>query len=420
MADEAVMDVAVDTADVAVDTAQEQTDELAELGDGKIDGRKYTKEYREWLKTVKSDPVAGKHAKTAYNDHGRVLALQELDPKGIDGVRENYELLKSVGGVEGLQGLQSRLADVEAVDQAILDANPKVWEMLGEDFNEGLSKLGPSYLEHWAKVDSEGYSKALQPIMFGDLQRSELTQSLVGLEQVLLDKTLTPEQKLTKISESMLKVGEWYQTNKQLAENAKKPDAENPWKQKWEEREKQDMTQAEQKFWNEDVGKPLAAYENDQFSNLFKPYANRLKLDTKAQEKLRSDFKAELTRLGKSDKDYMDGINGFRASKKPNATAIQTFAKAAITRHAKEAFETALNDRYGFYLKTGKQNTGNGTRTAAPIAGKDGKTITPVVVSAKPDAKLVDWKAWNRLDSKQKYGGFYPLRDGRMVQVKRA
>jgi hypothetical protein len=420
--DAAVMDVgAVDTGtEISADQTQQQPDELAGLGDGKIDGRKFTQEYRAWLKSLKDDPVAGKWAKQSYNDHGRIVTLEkEIDPKGLDGVRDTYEYLKSIGGREKVDEIVTRVQEQEALDSAILEGNPEVWKMLPEELAKALPKLGPSFMEHWRATDPQGYAASLQPTFFDSVLKSDLTSTLGEMDRILLDKTLTPEQKLTQIDKSMTKVGDWYQNNKQLAEKSKPSDEENPWKKKWEERETQDKTQAEDHFWKQEVTPPLAQYENEQFKSMYAPYAKRLNLDQRAMDKLQGDFKRELTRLGSADEEYMKGMTTFRGAKNRNAVQIQTFAKNGIQKHAKEAFETALNDRYGFYLKTnqpGKQQA----KGVPPITGKDGKTVTPVVVSQKPNPKDVDWNAWKRLDSKSKYTGVYPLRNGQIVHVRHA
>ena len=59
---------------------------------------KSSREYANWLKGLRdSDPAThGKFARIAKDDHSRLYQLHQMEPRGIDGVREKYALLDSV------------------------------------------------------------------------------------------------------------------------------------------------------------------------------------------------------------------------------------------------------------------------------------------------------------------------------------
>src|ERR1700761_5877659 len=74
---------------------------------------KFSREMRAALKQwEQANPEAARFAKQARDNHARLFALQQVEPRGIDGIRENYALLQAIGGTEGLTGLQERIAGV--------------------------------------------------------------------------------------------------------------------------------------------------------------------------------------------------------------------------------------------------------------------------------------------------------------------
>ena len=426
MADEAgVMDVGIETggeidsgAEVETRGSEKPVRESSETVDKEVDGRKYTKEYRDWLKSIKADPAMGRHAKTAYNDHGRMLALQELEDRGVDGVREKYALLESVGGAEGLQQLQTQLQDMEAVDNAILAGDPKSFELLGEDFKPGLLKLAPHFLDFIAKSDPQVYAEALQPHLFGSLIQAPLTQSIVSVEQILTSNA-TPEQKLEAITAQIEKMGQWYQEQKQLAGAKKEPPKQNEWEQKYKDREEQDSRTANERVWKEEITPPVAKYESERISQLAKPYG--LKVDADGMARFRDDVKAELSRRGKADAGYMKQMGLYQKSKQPNAQAVQNYVKSGINKHVKASVEAVMN-KSPWKLLRGKSGGSAQVSQSAPRQGSPvqsgTRTVAPTIVGAKPSPNDVDWGKFNKQSSAQKYAFVYPLKNGRVVQWK--
>lgn len=423
--DAAVMDVGLDTG-AEVDTGADTQDVSGQTQDTQqdtdIDGRKYTREYRDWLKSIKTDPTLGKHAKTAYNDHGRVLALQELEPRGIDGVREKYALVETLSGryEGGIDEVTSRLDEMEGMDNAILNGDPKLWEMLGEDFKPGLLKLGSSYLDFMAKANPQVYADTLQPHLFGSLVQAPVTQEIVRIEQILANQSAKPEEKLAAIEQAIEKMGQWYQEQKAKAGEAKQPPKPDEWKTKYEDKVKTDEQTASERIWKEEITPPVAKFESDRINALARPYG--LRVDADGLARFRSDVKAELAKLGKADKEYMRQMSLYQRSRNPNPQSVQNFVKGGINKHVKTAVETVMNQSPWKLLraKPGNQN-GNGqrppARSGSPVQAGP-RTVAPVIVSAKPDPNSVDWPAFKRQSSTQQYAFVYPLKNGKVVQWK--
>ena len=384
--------------------------------DESIDWRKHSKEYRDFLKTMGADPNNSKWAKQSYNDHGRMRAIEEIEKRGVDGVRDTYEFLKGLGGREAVQQWQERIADQDALDEAILSANPETWNMLPDELKAALPKLGPSFLAHWEKTGPEGFQAEMDGRGFSYVSRAPITPELVGIERVLMSNS-KPEEKLAAIEAHVAKIGEWYQNNKQAADTRKtQAEAENPWKQKYEERVSKDATAENERFWQGSIRPQAAQEENSQFDALFKPYQQRLKLDARGIERLRSDFKRELGGLAKGDKDYMDAMNSYQNGRKlPQAQNVLNTMKAGITKYAENAFKTVLNDRYGFYLKGQVQKAAPAAANGKPVS-VNGSGVAPTMVTAKPNAADVNWAAWKK-HPEYHYSGIYPLKNGKLVQV---
>ena len=58
---------------------------------------KSSKAYSEWLKAqreaFKDDPNASKFLRLSKDNHARLYQLQQMEPRGIDGIREKYAML---------------------------------------------------------------------------------------------------------------------------------------------------------------------------------------------------------------------------------------------------------------------------------------------------------------------------------------
>src|SRR5271170_3222105 len=122
-----------------VDNSQDNQQENVALDQKPDDpySSKASREYSQWLKALReekaNDPTAAKFARLSKDNHARLYQLQQMEPRGIDGVRETYALLDSVmhgelKGRDAIGALQDEIRAVQEMDQAILSGDAAALE----------------------------------------------------------------------------------------------------------------------------------------------------------------------------------------------------------------------------------------------------------------------------------------------------
>lgn len=391
---------------------------------------KFSREMRAALKQwEQANPEAARFAKQARDNHARLFALQQVEPRGIDGIRENYALLQAIGGTEGLTGLQERIAGVEAVDQLLAAGDPKAFDELGPDFAEGLAKLAPAYLERVAQSNPEAFEAAILPHLVSKLAGSPMISDFNHAVDALKEAPpsyLTPEQKahwsadrMQRVVAHISKMAEWFNG---LGDKAVvKPGTVDKAKTDFEAERTKFEQEKQEAHWNTNIKPAASQHENAKFEELFKPYQARLKLDAGAKQDLMQAYKAALNKAGSTDQEYLRQMKIYRGQKNPDATAVTNYVKNAINKHSKTAMEALVKARYGSFL-AGKPRTAQVTPGAKP-GGKPGPVMPNVEVrSVKPPNNEIDhrntpieWMAASWPGGKQ-----YRLYGGKVVQVRTA
>lgn len=381
-----VMDLGTDVqTDVDVSEPQEPQQETQEPKEE--DGSKFSKEYRAEIKKWRDEqgklnPNVLKYSKQAIDDHGRMLELARLDPKGINGVRETYAMIQAAGGPQAITELQQRVADYDQTDALLAAGDPKVLDTLGENFNEGLAKLTPALIDRLAQSNPQAYASALLPHLVNSLMQSDLVKHLDAAIGDLENSGYDEQTKLNRTKQALAAVSKWFQDIQGKAGEMKKAPAANPEMEKFQQEKTAFEQQRQKAFWDNEVTPDIVKYENTEIEKYLAPYQNRLKLDPASKAKLVSDIKQALSAAAKKDTNYTKQMQLYQSSKKPDAAAIKNFVQNGINRYVKGAVDTEVNARYGMFLKgraaTPQQNG------AKPPASGNGRTV-PIVVSAKPN-----------------------------------
>lgn len=427
----AVLDAEVDLGVDEVEAGSEQVDEGAEQieqTEGAEAGKesdspyttKFSREMRAALKAwEQANPQSAKYAKQARDNHARLFALSQLEPKGIDGVRERYALLDSLSrgelkGSEALTAMQQELAGVAEVDSLLAAGDPRAFEALGEDFNQGLAKLAPAYLERVQKSDPAAYDAAVLPHFVGMLASSDLVKEYNALVDVLNaqnDPRFDDKTKMQFAMTQLGKMGQWLNTQQQKAGEIKPASGPQPADDLAQQRSALEQDR-QNLHWDTKIAPQASSHENTTFNSLFDPYQKRLKLDPAAKADLMEAFKAGLNKAGSADQDYMRQMKNYRAQKNPDPAIVANYVKNAINKHSKPVMEALVKARYGAFL--------NGTPKAKPAGAAIGKPLPAAgpnvqVVTVKPAMNEIDHRAtpidW--LAKKQ-----YRLFSGKVVQVR--
>ena len=396
---------------------------------------KASKEYSQWLKGLKdSDPANAKYARLAKDNHGTLFALKQMEPRGFDGVRETYALLDSVvhGELKGraaLGAIQDELRSIQQTDERLLSGDVEALQDLGDDFmQKALPKLAGPILDMVRQNDPAAYAAAVLPHFVDAIAKSDLVANYNSMVDVLTEqppKWLTEGQKAQWVEERIGKItslasgmGTWLNAQAakvgelpRMAQGAKPGQAtKTPEQQQLEQYQKQE----EQQHWKTNINPKLDDHANKKFDELYRPFAKRLRLDANATNALKKEFVNGVTSKANANSAYSSQMQRYNGMKKPDPSTVLNFAKVEFDRHAKTVFESAVNQRYGSFLR-GRPNTAAQTTASKPngaIAPKTGVRI----VTVKPSAEQIDYRATK---PDMIHDKIYVLKDGTRVQVRR-
>lgn len=427
-----------------VETGAESTEsdgaEQQEKEDDGEYGSKSSKDYISWLKAMRdADPNNAKFARLSKDNHGRLFQLNQLEPKGIDGIREKYAMLESIQhgemkGFEALTAMQDEIKGMAEVDSLLSAGDPKALEALGEDFNEGLAKLTPSILDRIKESDPAAYASAVLPHFVDALRGSELVGSFNGLVDVLEEKAPAwlPEDrkdawnadKMQRITELAAKMGGWFNNQEKRAADLKNGNAPRGTSGEKQGQKTATVDDERAKFdkdvqdhhWKTNISPKLDQHADQKFSELFKHNQKRLNLPPAALASFKQDVVKEIMKKAISNKDYMDGITRYRGQKNPDASTVLNFAKVEFDKHAKSVVDHMTTQRYGSFLR-GKPGPKTGAEGSAPSNGTNPGPVAPGVqiVTQKPPMDQIDHK---RTPLEWIHQRKYRLTNGKTVQVR--
>lgn len=424
--------IEVETSDSVDGTESEPTEVEESVDEGAGEGAKnddayttqFSREMRAALKAWEQEnPEQAKFAKQARDNHARLFALNQIEPKGIDGVREKYALLDGLAygeakGPEALTAIQEELAGVEEVDNLLAAGDPKAFEALGDDFNQGLAKLAPAYLERVLKTDPVAFESALLPHFVSTLANSDMVRDFNALVDVLNAKDDPRFDDATKLNftlQSVQKIANWLNGMQEKAGSISSAPKIDDQRTQFEQERTEFEQQKQNLYWDQNIKPTAARHENETFDRLFAPYQKRLKLDETAKNDLIQAYKAGLGREGGADNDYMRQMRIYRGQKNPDPTAVTNFVNNSINKHAKTVMEGLIKARYGAFL-AGKTKTSStvvkpGTKSSGPVAsGVEIRTVKPPMNEIDHENTPEVWLAMKK----------YRLYNGKVIQVRPA
>ena len=265
---------------------------------------KSSRAYSEWIKAqreaFKDDPDASKFLRLSKDNHARLYQLQQMEPRGIDGIREKYAMLDSVvhgelKGVDAVGALQDELRSVQEMDERLFSGDANALKEMGDEFvQQALPKLAGPILEMVRDSNPEAYAAAVLPHFVEALKSSELVSSFNGLVDILNE---APPKWLTREPEdhvdggaSSAGHGSWQDgwgsgsmRSRQKRVNCRS-NRQECLKTAGEKPSELDTLRKEQEtqHWNTTISSRISInMQNRTFSKLFAPYAKRLRLDAK-------------------------------------------------------------------------------------------------------------------------------------------
>lgn len=396
---------------------------------------KSSRAYSEWIKAqreaFKDDPAAAKFLRLSKDNHARLYQLQQMEPRGIDGIREKYAMLDSVvhgelKGVDAVGALQDELRSVQEIDERLFSGDAAALKEMGEEFVQtALPKLAGPILEMVRDSNPEAYAAAVLPHFVEALKGSELVNSFNGLVDVLNEappKWLTPDQKsqwtedrISRVMGLAGRMGQWFNAQQAKAGELPKQQAGMP-KSAGEKPSELDILRKEQEtqHWNTAIQPNLDKHADSTFSKLFAPYAKRLKLDANATADLKQGFIQGVVKKSVANPVYASQMARYHSQRKPDAGTVSNFAKVEFDKHAKTVMDGLVNQRYKSFL-----NGGAKVSSASTAASSNGAKRGPVA----PNVQIVTTKPAN-IDYKNTpldwlHQKKYRTTDGKVVQMQR-
>lgn len=418
--------------------SESQTGESTEKAEGEY-SPKLGREFSQWLKGLRdanpNDPNVAKFARMAKDAYSRQYALNQLDPKGLDGIRERYAIMDSVihndpergelKGAEAISAMQDSIRDIADIDEKIASGDVTALESFGDDMKAGIVKMAPAILDLARQMDPEGYSAALLPHFVQTLAGSPLVQNYNAMVDVLNEqmpawlpddkKQAWADDKMKRImgmagnmgtwlNEQAAKAGKGPQSTQQVGKDGRKVDP-------LAERERQFNEREQQQHWNTNISPKLDQHAGTRFSELFKPYAKRLHLDGATTNALKMEFSKRVSAESAKDQQYMSQIKRYHAMRNPDSGTVLNYAKVQFDKHAKTVMDSLVNERYKPFL-SGKPTTQQTTQTqqnrTSPVSGMQ-------FVSVKPARDQIDYRGTT---SEMIFKDQYRLKSGKIVQVR--
>jgi len=395
-------------------------------------GNKLSREYSQWIKNGMdpSHPNAQRFGRMAKDDHARGYALAQIDPRGIDGIRELKAQIDAVEhgelrGVQAIQAIQDTLNEVSALDERIVQGDFGVIESFGPEMQAGILKMVPNFLEMQQKSDPEGYAKTLLPHFVSALRESPMVQSFNSLVDALQEappqgmpaeaQKWFEQQRWQKASTHINSIAEWLNTQDKQAkalQNGNTPQGAKPQAPSVQD-ERTKLDQERQKLHYEtNVTPQTNKYADTQFKDLLKPYDSRLKLNDTAKGRLAQDFVSAVIKKANANPVYRSQMDRFYKSRNPDPKQVVNLFKVEFDKHAKSVMKDLVTERYGNFLNArGSQQP---AARPAPANGAKGPVAArEYVVSSRPSSNDIDHQhpKYMELYAQRKY----PMKDGRIA-----
>lgn len=413
----------------AAEIAKKLADKSKPAGDAKVD-EEAAKEFdgtspsmSKVLTALKAqNPTVAKELRDAF--FGHQAFKKEFETVGA--AREAKVFMEMVGGGdftkanESWEAQKQTIADIEASDAQVINADPQILENVYEDLKaagkeENFYKLGGHFLDNMKAKNSQQYAEVLKPHLAAEMEVSgwgkdvEILRSWIPElakfynnpdNKAVLDAN--PElakafynigllsnaqsSRWTKLSDEVKQKGETAKTSTPEMEALKKERAAF-------EQEKTTRSQEETKAFQTTV-----ATEADRYSNtaLGKELASYLKMPffkgmpqddgkgghAKWKTDLGVGIKQALYKALEDDNAYQAYMKQAWAAKKPDAARIKSFHSTKLDAIAADVVREVVERRYPGYAKGGSA----AGRVAAQTAKteKSDKAATASVQSGKP------------------------------------
>lgn len=161
------------------------------------------KDVVQWLREqAKTAPDQNHLYKTLQDNYFRAQEFTKLFPE-IEQARTIKTHLDAIGGLDGLNELQSISNDMSELYSQIDSGDPGVIDDIAENSREGFVKLVPHALDTLYRIDPQSYNNLLTPIIANTLLTSPIVDSVaLAMERLQRGETDAAMRELTRISQT--------------------------------------------------------------------------------------------------------------------------------------------------------------------------------------------------------------------------
>jgi hypothetical protein len=363
------------------------------------DGRKVDSKTREALAALKKvNPAA---AKQLFADHGRAQAIvKEVGAQNlsdaVNKVRQITATLESVGGEEGLEGLQSEAEDYRNEIKQFSEGDPALLNQLHEANPDAFATSITNGLALIMEKSPAKLDAVLLPALVPRLQKAGMFDSVDQLA------ALIKEGKGQEAYDLTAKIKAWLDNAKHLSEKAATTRNNVDPRKEAQDKRDSELTAKEQKIYEGQIGSDVNKLNNTATARVVEPFFKDLKLKTEGRREFINALNSRIWKTMREDKAFQRAGNALKA--KGDAGRTARFVSAKFVELLPEHFRALRDAMYPNYTRggtkvapgAGKANGaaggvaggGNGTGGGAG-AGKAPAGVTLVTKMPKPED--IDW-----------------------------
>lgn len=406
----------VDATKVNADGTPKVDDAAAKAADDKEFGKDTPENIRKALKGFRdADPKNAAFVKTLHGAYERWEATKEIFPKGVNEMREAKQFIELVGGAEGFEGLQTKVADIQATDELLSAGDPKLIENIVEDLKssgklDALGKLTGPWLDAVRKNDPDGFYKAFEPEFVKGLEEVKLPEvftNLLGATILEAGKENDPAAlaaALTKVKTIAGNLDKWIKGQQGKVKAAKANDLDPDRVKLNQDREalrkqQEDFKTSQSKEFQNSVSKDQVKHNNSALGLALKDYTKLAFFKGFKEESWRDlagGVQTNLFAALKADKAYQTQMKAMWGAKTPDRAKITEYHKGKVDSIARDVVRRTIETRYPGYAKGGA--AAGRVAAAAQKKSADDKvtkeaaaTGKPVYVATKPEWNSIDW-----------------------------
>jgi len=368
-------DQQVDTGDINPDLGEGEVGGTQPTDQTQVDGRKGPQNIRAAVKIAsEAAPEQAEALKQLAASHFRADAYSKVFPK-VEDAQAAKTFIDTVGGIDGFQQIQQRVAQFDAQDEGLKTGNPEVLDAMFKDFPEGAAALGPAYLERLAKQNPDTFNNTVAPHALAMLDRAGIGDHVAAM---------AAETDPARAQQMAKQLDAWIQQQKQGVAQLKTTPAKNPGEDKLR-REQTALHQEKDQFFSSQVDTEVNSKAVGEMTKTVDQYAKTYKLNDVQKSRFAASVSQRVINemLGDDTFNKQDEIR--RSSKQRSVENVASFRSSEFLRRLPDVAFKEAQELWG-----ANKNSGQPTGVVKPGGAKTAPGGGPLLVSRAPDISELD------------------------------